>query len=65
MSRSAFSSRQADERRLALSRRQFLKGVGVCLSLPIFESALSGVLRAAPAAGGAATTATGAPLRMA
>ncbi|MBI5766234.1 MAG: DUF1552 domain-containing protein [Verrucomicrobia bacterium] len=48
----------------ALSRRQFLRGVGVCLSLPVFESALSPVLKAAPGAG-PATTASGAPLRMA
>jgi hypothetical protein len=67
MSRSALSTRQVAERHLSLNRRQFLKGVGVCLSLPLFESALAPMLRAAPAeaAGQAATTATGAPLRMA
>jgi hypothetical protein len=50
---------------LALSRRNFLRGVGVALSLPIFESALPSVLRAAPAGAAPATTASGAPLRMA
>jgi len=58
----------AMQRHLALSRRQFLRGVGVCLSLPVFESALPGVLRAAAATnatGPLATTASGAPLRMA
>ena len=58
------------QRRDALSRRQFLRGVGVTLALPLFESALPGALGAAPApvAKGAAplaTTASGAPLRMA
>ncbi len=68
--KSPSASRRADlaaQRHSALSRRQFLRGMGVCLALPVFESALSGVLRAAPApaAGPLATTATGAPLRMA
>ena len=58
------------ERQLALSRRQFLRGVGVCMALPVFESSLGPVLKAATAstaaAGGPlAVTATGAPLRMA
>lgn len=57
------------QRHLALSRRQFLRGVGVTLALPLFESAIPGTLRAASAtaaAGGPmATTASGAPLRMA
>ncbi len=59
----------AASRHFALSRRQFLRGVGACVSLPVFESALRPVARAAavaPAAeGGLAVTATGAPLRMA
>jgi hypothetical protein len=60
----------AAQRHFELSRRQFLRGVGVTLALPLFESALSGPLRAAaaPLAKGAApmaTTASGAPLRMA
>lgn len=55
-------------RQQALSRRHFLRGVGVTLALPLFESAIPGALRAATAPAGAgplATTATGAPLRMA
>ena len=59
-----------NQRRVALSRRQFLRGVGVSMALPLFESALPGRLRAASAplvkgATGLATTASGAPLRMA
>jgi hypothetical protein len=57
----------AAQRHFALNRRQFLRGIGACLALPVFESALTPMLRAAtPAAGGGmAATATGAPLRMA
>ena len=40
------------ERRAALSRRRFLRGVGACLSLPAFESLLLNGPRAAVAAGG-------------
>jgi len=44
-------------------RRRFLRGMGVCLALPAFESlAPRSLLAAAP---GPATTASGAPLRMA
>ncbi len=52
---------------LALNRRQFLRGLGACVALPVFESAISPMLRAATAAPGnpLAVTATGAPLRMA
>jgi hypothetical protein len=54
------------ERHLALNRRQFLRGLGVCMALPVFESALGRGLQAAtPAGPGLATTSTGAPLRMA
>jgi Protein of unknown function (DUF1552) len=55
------------ERHLSLSRRQFLRGLGVCMALPVFESSMGGVLRAAtaPTGPGVATTSTGAPLRMA
>jgi hypothetical protein len=55
------------ERHLALSRRQFLRGLGVCMALPVFESSLGRGLRAAttPGASPLATTSTGAPLRMA
>src|SRR5687767_1360364 len=58
--------RAAAQRHLSLSRRQFLRGIGACVALPVFESALRPMATAAPAAGGAlATTASGAPLRMA
>lgn len=59
----------AAQRHFALSRRQFLRGIGACVALPVFESALRPVARAASAAplatGGMGVTATGAPLRMA
>jgi len=50
-----------------LSRRHFLRGLGVCLALPAFESLIPTRLFAAAAAPdtGFATTATGAPLRTA
>jgi hypothetical protein len=52
--------------RLVVDRRLFLKGVGVCLGLPVLDSVLPAPLRAATALpAGPATTATGAPLRMA
>src|SRR6266567_517923 len=58
------------ERHLALSRRNFLRGLGVCMALPVFESALAPMLRAATQAsagpaGPLGVTSTGAPLRMA
>ena len=50
----------------ALSRRNFLRGVGACIALPVFESAFPSMLRAATAGGvPAATSASGVPLRMA
>ncbi len=67
--------RLAAERHHSLDRRRFLRGLGICMALPAFESLMPrGLLAAtAPAAGalgttgaaGAAVTATGAPLRMA
>jgi len=55
------------ERHRALNRRQFLRGLGTCIALPIFESALSPMLRGAgtSAANPMGVTATGAPLRTA
>jgi hypothetical protein len=51
------------------SRRRFLKGLGACVALPTFESALKAGSVTAVAASGAApalaATATGAPLRLA
>src|SRR6187402_3295555 len=59
----------AAQRQFALNRRQFLRGLGACVALPVFESALRPVARAATASplasGGMGVTATGAPLRMA
>jgi len=61
----------ARQRFLSLNRRQFLRGLGVCMALPVFESALGPVARAASATAKGtageplATTASGAPLRMA
>ncbi len=50
-----------------LDRRLFLKGVGVCLGLPVLDSLLPTPLHAAasPAGAAPAVTATGAPLRLA
>src|SRR5688572_18291547 len=64
--------RQSDfaaQRHFALNRRQFLRGLGACVALPVFESALRPMARAATASplatGGMGVTSTGAPLRMA
>ncbi len=65
----ASKSDLAAQRHFELSRRTFLRGVGVTLALPFFESAFSGLARAAtavaPSGAPLATTASGAPLRMA
>src|SRR3569623_2875595 len=45
------------------SRRRCLRGMGVCLAIPAFESLVPRSLMAATTAG-PATTASGAPLRM-
>ena len=56
----------AAERHFSLTRRHFLRGVGACLALPAFESLVPSAIRAAaPAAGGAAVSPGGAPIRMA
>jgi len=57
----------AAQRHASLSRRRFLRGLGACFALPAFESLrpLSALAAEAGAAGKLATTATGAPLRMA
>ncbi len=63
------SSGRAAQRHQSLSRRQFLRGVGACVSLPFFTSGLRAGTTAAPGAatgaGSLATTPSGAPLRMA
>lgn len=59
---------RAAERQAALSRRRFLRGMGVSLALPALASLVPGRALAASATGGparAATTASGAPLRLA
>jgi hypothetical protein len=53
----------AAQRHSSLSRRRFLRGVGVCMALPALESLLPA--RSALAAGPLGAAATGAPLRMA
>ncbi len=56
----------AAQRFSGVSRRQFLRGLGACVALPMLDSALRPVARAATAAPvGGAVTASGAPLRMA
>lgn len=47
------------------SRRNFLRGMGACIALPAFEAFAPRALAATAAARPFATTATGAPLRMA
>ncbi|MEK7949158.1 DUF1552 domain-containing protein [Luteolibacter soli] len=49
----------------ATNRRRFLRGMGACLALPSLEALLPRVSAAEVAARGFATTASGAPLRMA
>lgn len=59
---------RAAERHLSLTRRTFLRGLGASLALPALESLRPATAAAAAATGGVlppATTATGAPLRMA
>src|SRR5580658_2205875 len=58
---------RAYERHLSMSRRCFLRGLGVSLALPAFESRLPAQTVTAVAQGtrALATTATGAPLRLA
>lgn len=58
----------AAQRHFAFNRRQFLRGLGACIALPVFESALRPMARAAATGavpGGLGVTSTGAPLRMA
>jgi hypothetical protein len=54
----------AARRSSGMNRRRFLRGLGTCLALPAFES-LRPFAGAAPAADRLATSATGAPVRMA
>jgi hypothetical protein len=57
----------AAERQASLNRRHFLRGLGACVALPAFESLLITHPTVAATTGAAplATTATGAPLRLA
>ncbi len=61
------SSEKVRQRQWSLSRRYFLRGVGACVALPFFESAIPSTLRAATANLGAlpAVTPTGVPVRVA
>jgi hypothetical protein len=61
------SGLSAAQRHSAVSRRRFLRGLGACVALPAFHSLLTPRLWAAgeTSTGGLATTAAGAPLRMA
>lgn len=66
--KSPSNPRAAAQRHFSLSRRQFLRGIGACVALPVFDSLLRPTARAAsiaPGAEGLAVTSTGAPLRMA
>src|SRR5215468_1110491 len=56
-----------NDSRTGLDRRRFLRGLGACVALPLFESLRPAGLFASPAATAEklATTATGAPLRTA
>jgi Protein of unknown function (DUF1552) len=55
----------AAQRHLNMSRRGFLRGLGVCVALPALESVQPLPALAAQAAQQPATSATGAPIRMA
>src|SRR5579871_5139353 len=60
------TNQTAKERYIAMNRRNFLRGLGVCLALPTFESLGGfGATASEAATAGLATTASGAPLRMA
>ena len=58
---------RAAQQRVALTRRNFLRGLGACIALPAFESIMPVRSLAAVGSGSAklATTASGAPLRTA
>ena len=62
----AFDQQKVAQHFASLSRRRFLRGLGACMALPALDSLRPlRVLGAAPGAGTAAVTASGAPLRMA
>lgn len=58
-------NRSASSRNAALSRRNFLRGLGACIALPAFGSIAPARALAQAAGANLATTATGAPLRTA
>jgi hypothetical protein len=62
-----FTSDKARQRQQSLSRRYFLRGVGACVALPFFESALPSRLAAAATSPGVplGVTPSGVPMRMA
>jgi hypothetical protein len=58
--------KSTSEQNASLDRRHFLRGLGVCMALPAFESlGIAGRLAAATGANHLAATASGAPLRSA
>src|SRR6185369_13838006 len=66
MKNNAFDQQKTAQRFASLSRRHFLRGLGACMALPALESLQPFRTMAATAAENAgATTASGAPLRMA
>ncbi len=67
MERNPSSGQNARERHAAMSRRNFLRGVGACVALPALPSILPRLSRAAEVvtSGGAAGVARTVPLRMA
>lgn len=67
MSSTSFPSRRSlsSSRSSAFNRRLFLKGVGVCLGLPMLESLIPTPLKGAVADAPLGVTPTGAPLRTA
>ena len=59
------SDRAREDHFAAMTRRNFLRGVGACIALPAFSSLAATRLLGATAGAPLATTATGAPLRTA
>ena len=59
------TARRRQEPHASFNRRNFLRGLGACLTLPALESTIAPLARAAGPMSPYATTATGAPLRMA
>jgi hypothetical protein len=65
MSRKPVAPHSLPEQSTGPSRRHFLRGLGVCVALPAFESLIRPTFGAQTGAATLATTATGAPIRTA